>query len=249
MGADPALSPEVRAAWEAHTPAQTSRPSLNVARIVEAGLRVADAEGLGGLSMARIAQELGSATMALYRHVASKDALLVHLQDAGLGSPPPRPEPRPDWRTGLATWTTEILAVYLRRPWMLGIPVTTPPLMPRNLEWTDWAVDAMADMPLQPFEKLSTLVLLSGYARNEVTQRTTMTGAALDERADLSFEAGLRHLTSPERLPALHALATSGQLFAMPAAATSDDGDQFMVDFGLDRILDGIEALIATRGR
>ncbi|MFC4942499.1 hypothetical protein [Pseudonocardia sp. GCM10023141] len=45
----------------------------------------------------------------------------------------------------------------------------------------------------------------------------------------------------------MHALVTTGRLFAIPAAAGTDDGDRFMLDFGLERILDGLAAHIAGR--
>src|SRR5256885_14242131 len=52
------------------------RPGLSAGAIVEAAIRVADAEGLEAVSMARVAHELGFTTMSLYRHVVSKDELL-----------------------------------------------------------------------------------------------------------------------------------------------------------------------------
>src|ERR1700739_197087 len=58
------------------------KPELSVDAIVEAAVRVADAEGLDAVSMARVAKELGFTTMSLYRHVASKDELLQLMWNA-----------------------------------------------------------------------------------------------------------------------------------------------------------------------
>ncbi len=63
----------------------TSDPRLAPDRIVAAAIAVADAEGLAGLSMRRVATELGVATMSLYRHVADKDDLLLKMMDAAFG--------------------------------------------------------------------------------------------------------------------------------------------------------------------
>ena len=52
------------------------RPGLSADAIVDAAIRLADAEGLEGVSMARVAAELGFTTMSLYRYVASKEELL-----------------------------------------------------------------------------------------------------------------------------------------------------------------------------
>jgi AcrR family transcriptional regulator len=52
------------------------RGTLTRARIVEAGVALADEEGLSGLSMPKLARHLGVGVMSLYSHVASKDDLL-----------------------------------------------------------------------------------------------------------------------------------------------------------------------------
>src|SRR6185312_8902235 len=63
-------------------------PDLTRERIVAAAIRVADAEGLTQLSMRRIATELGTAPMSLYRHVNGKDELLVFMTDSVFGDDP-----------------------------------------------------------------------------------------------------------------------------------------------------------------
>src|SRR5215469_10913008 len=59
-----------------------AEPGLSAERIVAAGVAIADAEGLGAVSMRRVANELDVATMSLYRHVQDKDGLLLHMLDA-----------------------------------------------------------------------------------------------------------------------------------------------------------------------
>ena len=58
------------------------RAGLSADAIVAAAIRIADAEGLEAVSMARVANELGFTTMSLYRHVASKDELLQLMWNA-----------------------------------------------------------------------------------------------------------------------------------------------------------------------
>jgi AcrR family transcriptional regulator len=64
---------------------------------VAAGIKIALTQGLGALSMGRVANELGVSTMSLYRYVSAKDELLTLMVDTGLGSPPPV-EAGADWR-------------------------------------------------------------------------------------------------------------------------------------------------------
>lgn len=70
--------------WAAHArPDAEPEQGLSVGRIVTAAIELADADGLGAVSMARVATRLGFTTMSLYRHVHSKDELVLH----GSGSP------------------------------------------------------------------------------------------------------------------------------------------------------------------
>ena len=64
------------------------RPSLTLGDITRAAVRIADAEGLAAVSMSRVAAELGSSTMALYRYVSDKNELLTLMVDNAWGGPP-----------------------------------------------------------------------------------------------------------------------------------------------------------------
>jgi AcrR family transcriptional regulator len=56
--------------------------SLTRAQIVAAALDIARKEGLQALTIRRLAADLGASRMALYRHVADKDALIDLVMDA-----------------------------------------------------------------------------------------------------------------------------------------------------------------------
>ena len=64
-------------AWTARAQAR-----LSIDAIVAAAVRLADAEGLEAVSMARVAKELGFTTMSLYRYVTNKDELLQLMWNA-----------------------------------------------------------------------------------------------------------------------------------------------------------------------
>ncbi|MEU8323976.1 TetR/AcrR family transcriptional regulator [Nonomuraea sp. NPDC048881] len=61
------------------------RPGLSLGRIVRAAVELADAEGLEGLSMRKVADRLGFTTMSLYRHVPGRDQLVDLMRDEVLG--------------------------------------------------------------------------------------------------------------------------------------------------------------------
>lgn len=93
-------------------PAPAERTPLSRDRIVATALRLIDERGLAQLSMRRLGAELGVEAMSLYKHVASKDALLDGVRElllAELGDAP----------GGGEDWTAELLA-FARRYRALG---------------------------------------------------------------------------------------------------------------------------------
>jgi AcrR family transcriptional regulator len=233
------LPPSIELAWGLRD-AGTRGPKrgLTLDRIVGAGIKVALTEGLAALSMARIASELGVGTMSLYRYVAAKDELLTLMVDQALG-PPPTPAAAEDWRAGLRRWADALRAAYGRHPWSLRVPISAPPLGPNNVAWLDNALAALGATPLSEQEKLSTVLLLSGFVRNDSTLIADLTAGAGGEMVMPGYGEMLGRLIDPGQLPALHRAIVSGSL---------DDPDDPDVEyeFGLARILDGVAVLIAA---
>jgi hypothetical protein len=110
----------------------------------------------------------------------------------------------------------------------------------------DWALAILRPTPLAPAEQLSTLLLLSGYARNEVRlQGDLQRGMAANEQAaeydDVKYSRDLLKVVPPDRMPALHALIETG-LFNTDISTDADASDDvYFFEFGLARILDGLE--------
>lgn len=231
------LPPALELAWGRRDPgARGPKRALTLDQIVSAGIKVALTEGLGALSMARIATELGVGTMSLYRYVTAKDELLLLMIDAALGQPPAAADGE-DWRAALSRWTLGMWQTYQRHPWALRVPISAPPYGPNNVAWLDNGLAALADTPLSEQQKLSCVLLLSGYVRNTATLVADLHAGAAGEAVMPGYGAMLAMLTTPEQFPALHRAIESGML---------DDEDDIEVelDFGLDRILDGIGVLI-----
>ncbi len=237
----------IATAWGRRPPTTKGpKPSLSLARIVAAGVAVADADGLPAVSMNRVATELGSSAMSLYRHVDSKDDLLTLMLDTALGPVPPE-MPGEHWRDGLTRWAREWLQAMRAHPWSTQVPITGPPLTPNSVAWFEDALGSMRDTGLAESEKASVVMMLSGYVRNHVmlmgdVQEHFLEAAATPHQAMRDYTATLRALTDAERFPALHAVLDAGVF------DQADPPDEEF-DFGLQRILDGIQALIRRRQR
>ncbi|MFE0464180.1 TetR/AcrR family transcriptional regulator C-terminal domain-containing protein [Kitasatospora sp. NPDC058965] len=88
-------------------PKAEARPPLSRAAIVDAGIRILDAEGLAGVTMRRVAQELGTGPASLYAHVSNKDELCELMLERISGE-----IPLPD-RIDPARWKEQVLEVSL----------------------------------------------------------------------------------------------------------------------------------------
>jgi AcrR family transcriptional regulator len=241
------LPASIEAAWGVRErPNKGPRPALSLERIVAAAVRVAAADGLAAVSMSRVAADLGVSTMSLYRYVAAKDELLALMSDLAWETPPARRGPAESWRAGLSRWAWTELAVVRRNPWVLRIPISGPPVTPNAIAWLEVGLDCLRDTGLEEGEKLGVILLLTGFVRNQALLEADISAAQAagttppEPELLASYGRLLTRLTDPERFPALHAVIASG-VFDQPG-----DGDEDFV-FGLERVLDGIEALIEKR--
>lgn len=221
--------------WEERPVARRGpRPATSTSAIAAAGIALADAEGLAAVTMQRVAAALGFTKMALYRYVSSKDALVALMIEAGLGGPP---APSGDgWRARLESWTLQLFALFTAHPWTLEATVGDRVMGPNELGWLEAAVAALAGTGLDGGEQLDVAGTLAGHARAIAAQATATEGGN-PERALDEMIAGLVQ-GRESRFPAIAA--------AVEAAVASGAQDQALT-FGLHRILDGVEMLIAAR--
>jgi AcrR family transcriptional regulator len=221
------------------------KPTIDAADITRAAIAVADAEGLAAVSMARVAQEMGNATMALYRHVKSKDELLTLMGDAAMEEPPPLPDG--EWREQLGFWAKAVLAAIRRRPWFLQIPISGPPVGPRSLAWFDSALGALESTPLQAGEKVGVVMGLMTFVHGEARLSATLTVGFENDPAQFSGQYGrvLREIVDPHRMPALAKIVAAGVFDVDDLFEAEDVAAEF--DFGLHLFLEGVAAHIGGR--
>lgn len=235
--ADPAAM--LRAAWSEAPPA---RQGLSRARIVEVAIEVADAEGLAALSMAKVSGRLGVTAMALYRHVAGKDELVLLMQDAAVGQPPPLPVDA-GWRPAIERWTWAVLGRFRAHPWLLAtISMFGPPSTPHQLAWLDRGLRALASTPLTESEKLNVILLLDAHVFGDL--QFSAFGAPTAGEPAVDFAGTLLELLDPARFPALHRAIEGGAFAERPDRAATRDA---AFAFGLARILDGVERFVGER--
>ncbi|MEV0146808.1 MULTISPECIES: TetR/AcrR family transcriptional regulator [unclassified Nonomuraea] len=108
------------------------KPGLSVGMIVAAAIEVADAEGMAALSMRAVGERLGRTAMALYTYVPSKGELLDLMYDQALAELPTGYDSGAGRRAAVTAWAGDVLALYLRHPWMLQVSQARPVLGPNE---------------------------------------------------------------------------------------------------------------------
>jgi AcrR family transcriptional regulator len=229
-------------------PTKGPKRGLSLEQIVDAGIRVANAEGIGGVSMSRVASELGTSAMSLYRYVASKDELLWLMIDGAFGQVDVAEPVEGTWRERLERWAEIELAAYRQFPWVMRIPVSGAPIMPQQLRFMEWGLRTLGRTRLAEHEKLSVILLLTSFTRSFALLSGDIAAAfeAGDPMARASANYGelIRKLTRAEEFPALHAVIDAG---TFDEGSEEFDGLDADFRFGLERILDGVAALIKVR--
>ncbi|MEU7574116.1 TetR/AcrR family transcriptional regulator C-terminal domain-containing protein [Micromonospora sp. NPDC049240] len=250
-------------------PRRGPRPTLSPAVVARAGIAVADADGLDGLTMQRVAESLAVTKMALYRYVPGRAELVALMLDAALGEPPPAPavdpaapdvpapgargEPTPaptadraappapvgaGWRGQLDDWTRRLVERFRRHPWAQAAAVGARLPGPNELAWVERVVAALAGTGLTASERLDVATLLVGHARN-------LAGLPPGSGREAAFGA-LVH-GREDRFPALAAALSDPAPRSTAPTRDSPTTPDPTLDFGLARILDGIQALLHTR--
>ena len=208
-------------------------------RIVRAVVELADAEGIEGLSMRRLAQELDAAPMALYRHVAHKDDLIDGMVDlvfdeleipTGSG-----------WRTAMRERANGMRQALRRHPWAVGLmEAGTPGLAGfRHHEATMRCLRERAGLPFP--------VAVHAYSAMD----SYIYGFALQQKAlpfrnpDEAVEEAERRQTAAETVITPEAFAEAYPYLAEIAQQLTASPYDFDTEFafGLELVLDGVERL------
>jgi len=224
------------------------RAGLSADAIVAAAVRIADAEGLEAVSMARVAHELGFTTMSLYRHVASKEELLQLMWNASALGAEDLVIDGDGWRSRLREWAIIQRDMIDRHPWITQMPMAAPPVAPNSLHFVERGLETLDGTGLADADKLRILGMIASYTLSEARMAADAARAAAQAAATggpsgppVSFEALLRELVDEKTYPRLHRIA-----WADTDLATASEREEFL--FGVDRILDGVQSLMDRSG-
>ncbi|MEV1130765.1 TetR/AcrR family transcriptional regulator [Agromyces sp. NPDC049794] len=204
--------------------------------IVTTAVDIADESGLAELSIRRIATRLSVSPMALYRHVDSREALVILMFDRAMGPPPPETTDATPWQDRLRVWAEALLERYTAHPWMIDAPVGGPPMTPNYARWLEQILQVLDTTGFSLRTCLEAALLvdihLRGTAQLIGNVRPVEDGAPSPSR-------WLNGLLTPERFPVVARVLAAGLL----------DDNELDARFGLERIITGLEAIVPSRDR
>jgi AcrR family transcriptional regulator len=215
--------------------------------VVQAAITLADEVGVDGLSMRKVAEAVGVSPMSLYTYVPSKAELIDLMFDRVLAEAPDPDPSMSGWRERLAYIAWMRWRLTERHPWLLDIAMRRPPIGPNVLRKVEIMIDALAGMGLEPAEIALTAEALQHY----------ITGALQAAREDRELERASGR-TEEEWMAQAEAAFAEHPEAVGPGSRERIDmvrrkifplhvdvADRFA--FGLERLLDGVEAHIAVR--
>jgi AcrR family transcriptional regulator len=209
------------------------RTTLNRERILDAAMTLADAEGVEGLTMRRLAAELGVEAMTIYYHVPNKDGILDALVERVIAEIQ-LPEPGTDWRTGLRQIALSAYEALARHRWAPRMMLGRRGPGPMRLRYMDTILAILADAGFEPTVADHAYHALEGHVMGFTLWEVGMNLGTREEIQALgrAFLAQLPVETYP---------SVAAHIEHHLAPRRPDDPGSFA--FGLDLLLDGLARL------
>jgi AcrR family transcriptional regulator len=209
-------------------PERLPRGTLDRATVVAAALELADREGLAGVTMARVAAELGASTMSLYRHLHDKQELLEAIADAAVAEIPSIARDKRPWRVRLEEFALAVRRNSLRHPAAVEVALTQPIHGPAAVAF---GLDCMSLLHEAGFDEDAAIrgfMAFRNHLMGALVWETSRFRQGGEEFRRQEMESFVRRDT-PADSPLWH----FGQVVA------DDPEAQFL--FGVARLLDGLE--------
>jgi len=209
---------------------------LSKQRVVAEAVRLADREGVDGLSMRRLAGALGAGAMSLYHYVASKEELLDAMIDIVFEEIEPPPQ-EADWQSAMRREAVSTRRVLARHPWAIALMESRTTPGPANLRHREAVTACLRRAGFSVLTATHANWLLNSYVYGHALQEASLPFDTADELADMTEDVYLPQLP-PDQFPYLNESA------AALLAAGYDPAEEFTI--GLDLILAALEPLRAS---
>jgi AcrR family transcriptional regulator len=213
-------------------PPTASATRLTREQVAAAALDLLDENGLEALSMRRLADHLGIGTMTLYGHFRSKEELLDAVLDAAVADREAVQLDGP-WQEQLRHLMRAARRSIGRHPGLAKVRAERPVLRPEALRFAELGLTVLRGAGFEREDAARAFRLLFTYVFGYVSFSPDGTAEEDRRRARVATAA-----LPPDEYPAVHESA---------AELADAMAGQAPFDFGLDRIIDGLEAHLERR--
>lgn len=220
-----------------------SRAPLSRERVLEAALAMVDRSGIDALSMRAVAAELGVEAMSLYRHVASKEALVEGIV-ARILDEIEVPPAGTRWREAMTRRATSTRAVFLRHPAASILVESCATMTPSRLAYSDAVVGLLLADGFTASQAYKAFLTIDSYVFGFVLQELSWPHPA-DGEAPADDAAS--PAVPPSRYPHFARVMASVMEEVGRLGLVAAYESEFMA--GLELVLDGIERLQRARDR
>ena len=213
--------------------------SLSRERALTVAVALADRDGIAAVTMRKLANELGVEAMSLYHHVANKDEILDGMIDFVFAE---IDVPRSDlsWKVAMRERGASVRAALTRHPWSISIMESRTSPGPATLRHHDAVIGCCRAAGFSLPMTAHAFSMIDSYIYGFVMQEINLPFDSGDDLHDLA--ASMEPLLSAGTYPHFIEFVTNHAL--QPGYVY---GDEF--DFGLDLILDGLEAAARKKSR
>jgi AcrR family transcriptional regulator len=223
------------------------RPGLSVERIVSSAIAIADRDGLGAVTMRRVAEALDVGPMALYTYVPGKAELLDLMLDAVYDEMARAEWASAEWRDRLAAVARDNRELFDAHPWAAAVSTSRPPLGPGLMAKYEHELSALAGSGLDDVETDAALTFLLDFVRSSALAAHDVRAARRDSgMTDEQWWSAnaplLARVLDEDAYPTAARVGTAAG--AAHGGAYSPD---HAWEFGLERVLDGLGVLIERR--
>jgi AcrR family transcriptional regulator len=224
------------------------RQGLSVEQIIQAAIGLADSNGLGAVTMRQVAHILGVAPMSLYTYVPGKAELLDLMLDTVYGQMPHNDLSHKPWRERLTAVAQQNRQLFDDHPWVAEVATNRPPLGPGLMAKYEHELRAFEGLGFDDVEMDAALTFLLGFvhaaARSAAEAASVRQDSAMSDEQWWAANAPLlARVFDQSKYPTASRVGAAAG--AAHGAAYSPD---HAYQFGLQRVLDGLGALIDTRG-
>jgi AcrR family transcriptional regulator len=161
--------------------AAPSRIPLSRQRALSTAVALADAEGLGSLSMRKLAQEVGVEAMSLYHHVANKEDILDGMVDLVFAEIE-LPSDGTEWKTAMRQRAESARAALTRHPWAISIMDSRSSPGPATLRHHDAVIGSCRNAGFSVQMAAHAFSLIDSYIYGFVLQEVNL---PFDDSTDL----------------------------------------------------------------